>query len=123
MDSQTKEKQLEITRKRSTIARKTNNMSSFDIDFCISQFHIKIKQGPYYICTICNRMLYKKTVLNFKKDKYVNCNVENVFTHKLSFDNKEYICKTCHSKVIKGKIPCQTVCNNIPEGGTPFRSG
>ena len=41
------------------------------------------------------------------------CNIQNIFTEKLSFDNKEYICKTCHSKVIKGKIPCQAVYNDM----------
>ena len=30
-----------------------------------------------------------------------------------SFDNKEYICSTCHSKVAKGKIPCQAVYNDM----------
>ena len=48
-----------------------------------------------------------------QKQKYVNCNIQNVFTEKLSFDNKEYICKTCHSKVIKGKVLCQAVYNDM----------
>ena len=54
-------------------------------------------------------MLYRKSVLLFNKEKYVNCKIQNIFTEKLSFDNKEYICKTCHSKVIKGKVPCQAL--------------
>ena len=49
----------------------------------------------------------------FNKQKYVNCNIQNIFNVKLSFDNKEYICKTCHSKVIKGKVPCQAVYNDM----------
>ena len=28
-------------------------------------------------------------------------------------NDKEYICKTCHSKVIKGKVPCQAVYNDM----------
>ena len=58
-------------------------------------------------------MFNRKSVLIFKKQKYVNCNIQNVFTEKLSFDNKEYICKTCRSKVIKGKVPCQAVYNDM----------
>jgi len=42
-----------------------------------------------------------------------NCKIQNIFTEKLSFDNKEYICKTSHSKVIKGKVPCQAVYNDM----------
>ena len=83
------------------------------VDVCISQFCQTIKEGPYYVCTVCNRMLYRKSVLIFNKQKYVNCNIQNIFTEKLSFDNKEYICKTCHSKVIKGKVPCQAVYNDM----------
>ena len=29
------------------------------------------------------------------------------------FDSKEYICTTCHSKTVKGKIPCQAVYNDM----------
>ena len=58
-------------------------------------------------------MLYRKSVLIFNKQKYVNCNIQNIFTEKLPFDNKEYICKTCHSKVIKRKVPCQAVYNDM----------
>ena len=30
------------------------------IESWIKQFKRKIREGPYFICTICNRMLYKK---------------------------------------------------------------
>ena len=83
------------------------------VDVCISQFCQKIKEGPYYVCTVCNRMSYRKSVLIFNKQKYANRSIQNIFTEKLSFDNKEYICKTCHSKVIKGKVPCQAVYNDM----------
>ena len=99
MDCEKKEKYLNAIRNQSAIA--------------ISQFCQKIKEGPYYVCTVCNRMLYRKSVLIFNTQKYVNCNIQNIFTEKLSFDNKEYICKTCHCKVIKGKVPCQAVYNNM----------
>ena len=99
MDREKKEKYLNAIRNQSAIA--------------ISQFCQKIKEGPYYVCTVCSRMLYRKSVLIFNTQKYVNCNIQNIFTEKLSFDNKEYICKTCHCKVIKGKVPCQAVYNNM----------
>jgi len=94
-------------------ARKLKKHMSHDLDHCISVFHKKIKQGPYYICSVCNRLLYKQSVIHLKKHKYINCDIDNVFTNKRSFDDKEYICKTCHSKVIKGKLPCQAVCNDM----------
>ena len=36
---------------------------------------------------------------------------QTFFNIQQSFDGKEYICKTCHSKVIKGELPCQAVVN------------
>ena len=48
----------------------------------------------------------------YKKNKYINVD-ETLFTNIKSFDGKEYICKTCHSKVLKGKIPCQAIYNNM----------
>ena len=31
-----------------------------DIDMCIEKFKKQIKSGPFYICCLCNRTLYKK---------------------------------------------------------------
>ena len=113
MDCEKEEKYLNAIRNQSAKARENRKISKLYVDVCISQFCQKIKEGPYYVCTVCNRMLYRKSVLIFNKQKYVNCNIQNIFTEKLSFDNKEYICKTCHSKVIKGKVPCQAVYNDM----------
>ena len=112
MDCEKKEKYLNAIRNQSAIDQQNRKISKLHVDVCISQFCQKIK-GPYYVCTVCNRMLYRKSLLIFNKQKCVNCNIQNVFTEKLSFDNKKYICKTCHSKVIKGKVPCQAVYNNM----------
>ena len=113
MDCEKQEKYLNAIRNQSAIAQQNRKISKLHVDVCISQFCQKIKEGPYYVCTVCNRMFNRKSVLIFNKQKYVNCNIQNVFTEKLSFDNKEYICKTCHSKVIKGKAPCQAVYNDM----------
>jgi len=43
-------------------------------------------------------------------DKYP---CQKYFNRRKSYDNKEYMCKTCHSKVIKGKLPCQAVINDM----------
>ena len=89
-----------------------NNPMLLDLDDYISTFKNKIKEGPYYVCSVCNRLLYRKSVVLLQKHKYNNIN-ENMFTDIKSFDHKEYICKTCHSKVLKDKIPCQAICNNM----------
>ena len=65
-----------------------------------------MREGPSYICTVCNKLLYRKIVTELKKGKY---NIQRNFTGKHSFDNEEYICNTCSSKLLKRDIPCQAV--------------
>ena len=80
------------------------------VELCINQFKRKIREGPYFICTVCNRILYKKSVITYINKKYP---CQKYFNIQQSFDGKHYICKTCHSKVIKGKLPCQAIVNNM----------
>ena len=42
------------------------NSTFNQLDDRINVFKTAIKEGPYYICVICNRCLYKKTVKHFK---------------------------------------------------------
>ena len=35
---------------------------------------------------------------------------KELLTDIKSFDEKQYICKTLHTKVLKGQVPCQAVC-------------
>lgn len=86
------------------------------IQSCIKQFKKKITEGLYFICIACNRLLYKKSVIRCIISKYP---CQAFFIIQQSFDGKEYICKTCHSKVIKGKLPCQGIVNNMYVEETP----
>lgn len=81
MDAPTKQKVHE-KRNQNYIARNKT------LDLCIEEFNRKIKEGPYYICCICNRTLYKKSVLKLNKPSYPS---QDIFNILLSFDGKEYI--------------------------------
>ena len=81
-----------------------------DLNHCVAVFKSKIRNGPYYICSVCNRILYRKTVICLNKHK---CNIPNLLTDVKSFDGKQYICKTCHSKASQGKVPSQAACNKL----------
>ena len=81
-----------------------------DIFYCIEQFKKKIKEGPYYICCVCNRGLYKKSVLKLIPNMYP---CQDIFNRHVSYDKEEYICKTCRSKAIQGRLPCQAVVNKL----------
>ena len=75
-------------------ARKVKANQTYTLDHYITIFKQKIREGPYYICSVCNRILYRKSVLILLKSKYYS---QQFFTDTKSFDGKEYICKTCHS--------------------------
>ena len=70
----------------------------------------------FLICSVCNRLLYRKAVIQLKQNQY---SLQNLFTDVKSYDHKQYICKTCHSKVSKGKIPCQAVFNKMHVDAIP----
>ena len=78
------------------------------VELCIDQFKRKIREGPYFICTVCNRILYKKSVITCINKKYP---CQTYFNIQQSFDGKQYICNTSHKKFMKGKLPCQAVVN------------
>ena len=106
----TDKKQNIISRIQSNKKARKNSVQH-DLEHKISVFQSKIKEGPYYICSVCNRLLYRKTVIHVNKETYSS--QLNVFTDVKSFDNKQYICRTCNTKVLKGKVPCQAVCNKL----------
>ena len=46
------------------------NSVQHGLDHKITAFQSKIREGPYYICSVCNRILYRKTVIQLKKQMY-----------------------------------------------------
>ena len=45
----------------------------------INTFKKKILNGPYFICIVCNRCLYKRSAIDYKEEKY-NIFVEGLYT-------------------------------------------
>ena len=97
----------QIVTKRKELKEKKCS-STHSLGYYIQQFSRAIREGPYYICVVCNRLLYRKTVLEFKKDKYKSRSC--LFTSVTSFNGNMYICKTCDKTIKKkNKPPCQAV--------------
>ena len=53
----------------------------------------------HYICVVCNRLLYRKTVLIFKREKYNSSSC--LCTSITSCNGNMYICNTCHITIKK----------------------
>ena len=105
-----------VTRRKDLKEEQCSSMHS--VEYYIKQFNRAIREGPYYVCVVCNRFLYRKTVLEFKKDNYNSSSC--LFTSVSSFNGNMYICKTCHATIKKkNKTPCQAVYNNLAVDDVP----
>ena len=61
-------------------------MKARSVELCINQFKRKIRQGPYFICIVNNRILYKKSVITCINKKYP---CQTYFNIQQSFDGKQ----------------------------------
>ena len=69
------------------------------------------KEGPDYICVCCNRLMYRKTVIEFKLTKYDKAPKD--FTAPATCGTKQWICRTCDHALKRGKLPAQAKANNL----------
>ena len=77
----------------------------------VTLFKKLIREGPYF-CVICNRCLYKKSIVTFDFNSYSS--LVKVLVHLVSsYDGRLYICRTCHNKVKKNNVPCQAISNKL----------
>ena len=84
---------MEALKKKTFSYKEKRKQADRGLDFCIEQYQNKIRKGSCYICCVCNRLLYKRSVHIFGKSKY-SC--QNFFSVQSSFDGKQYVFKTCH---------------------------
>ena len=74
----------------------------------IELFSRMCKEGPIFVCIICERCLYKRSVKPFDQKKYV-FEFENI-----NYREKDlYICLTCNGHLKKQKVPPQVVWNKL----------
>jgi len=77
----------------------------------VNFFHSSISnvvQNTEMICTCCDELSYRSSVVKCDANKYNVCSedaVESCVTGVKSVDNSEWICTTCHSNLKKGKLP------------------
>ena len=80
-------------------------------------FNESIAKGPLYVCTCCQQIWFKHSVLNIEEIYLKNDDERTMFetcrTKYVSKDNKEWICKTCRNAVKDGKIPKLSIENKM----------
>ena len=75
----------------------------------IRKFHAVVSRGPLYICSCCDQLWYKHSVVSAEKLRLSNPNAGIYLLSKTSVDDIEWICQSCNNHVKKNKIPpCAT---------------
>jgi len=101
-----------------TVADGTHEMNMTNV---IQSFHDNIKCGPEYICTCCDQLWYRSSVTKCDANKYTKCTkhlLDVCITGKISVDNMEWVCSTCHSNLSDGKLP---VCSKADKMNFPVK--
>ena len=82
----------------------------------INLFHKNIAHGPEYVCTCCDQLWYKSSVVKCDAIKYKVCLqdvVKSCLTGFKSVNDSEWICITCDSNLKKGKLPSCSKANKM----------
>ncbi|KXJ08992.1 hypothetical protein AC249_AIPGENE17524 [Exaiptasia diaphana] len=92
---------------------KAEDVCKQTIECCMSNFHKLVNQGPLYICICCDQLWYKHSVSDGRKLKISKPEIAKYLCDKTSVDDKEWICRTCHSYLIKNKVPPCGILNGM----------
>ena len=79
----------------------------------MKKFHDIVKQGPLYICSCCDQLWYKHSVVNACKLRESQLDSAKYLCNKVSLDDKEWICKTCNNYLMKNKLPPYAIANGM----------
>ncbi|XP_077060978.1 uncharacterized protein LOC143713540 [Siphateles boraxobius] len=120
---------------RNTETRQDAQIKRKEIDCVIEQFKDKISTGPEYVCSVCHRCCFKMQVKHCKISKYLqksqhagcvsdkcitvdylhmcndNCSKDCVYKNTPA--ECLWICHTCDRKISEGKMPAESVANNL----------
>ena len=72
MDLEKKEVELPKQREANKKRKSKSMLHNLDHYLNLAAFQNKIKEGPYFICSVCNRILYRKSVVEMKRIKYTS---------------------------------------------------
>ena len=79
----------------------------------VQRFKLEVRNGPFFICVICNRCLYKRSVKIFHSHNYNMPAIDIFYVAHIKSFNEEFICLTCNKKLNKREVPCQAVYNKL----------
>ena len=108
------EKATKTRRQEECAAKKRRRIRAQSIQAISRLFITATKGGPDYICACCHRLMYRKTVLEYKISKYIKAPQEfATMTVRTCAKDKVWICKTCNYALRRGRMPAQAKANKL----------
>ncbi len=93
--------------------RQKRSEEHLSLQSLITKFHNIVSQGPLYICTCCDQLWYKHSVIPAAKLKESNPDIQKKLLNKTSVDNVEWLCKTCNKHLKSDKVPPCAAVNGM----------
>ena len=98
-----------------------NQTVSFET--AITTFYAAVNEGPDYVCTVCHRIMYRVSVVMYRRHNYTKCSedvLQSAYSLEYtSIDGKQWICRTCDRQLRKGVLPAQAKANNLTLSDIP----
>ena len=79
----------------------------------IRDFHESVSTGPLYICTCCDQLWYKHSVLPANQLTLKNPDMVKYLQNIVSVDNTKWVCQTCSRHLKQGKVPPSALVNGM----------
>ncbi|XP_073681626.1 uncharacterized protein [Garra rufa] len=115
------------------VKRQQIKVKAEQLDFVMQRFFDLAKDGPDFVCCVCQRLLFKHQVLNCNRDYYkkkvigliLDKCISEEYLHKCNKNcvmpchllntprGNLWICYTCHYKLNKGEMPPECFSNNL----------
>ena len=79
----------------------------------VRKFHDSVSAGPLYICTCCDQLWYKHSVLPADRLRLVIPDITKYLQNVKSVGDTEWICQTCNNHLKKGRVPPCAIANGM----------
>ena len=80
----------------------------------IVNFHKLVSNAPHFVCTSCDQLFYKHSVLKAHNLRLLDLPIfQTCLLGTISPDGIEYVCQTCNKYLRQNKLPPSSIANNL----------